>query len=65
MATGWLSFCLNMNNCRMFSFCSNLTCFSIHRRDDPPNGSCLIARNDADSSCEFNFIADNIFGAVL
>lgn len=31
---------------------------------DEPNGDCLIARNDG-KSCEFTFIADNIFGAVL
>lgn len=33
-------------------------------RDDPA-GDCLIARNDANKSCEFTFIADNLFGAIL
>lgn len=32
---------------------------------DEPTGECLIARNDANKNCEFNFIADNIFGAAL
>lgn len=32
---------------------------------DEPDGECLIARNDATKNCEFIFIADNIFGAVL
>lgn len=32
---------------------------------DEPNGECLIARNNADDGCEFTFVADNLFGAVL
>lgn len=32
---------------------------------DESDGECLIARNDATKNCEFIFIADNIFGAVL
>lgn len=33
-------------------------------RDDRDN-NCLIARNDSSKSCEFDFIADNIFVAVI
>lgn len=32
---------------------------------DEPNGDCLIARNDAAKNCEFTFIAENLFGAIL
>lgn len=32
---------------------------------DEPDGECLIARNDSTKNCEFTFVADNIFGAIL
>ncbi|XP_031630182.1 histone PARylation factor 1-like [Contarinia nasturtii] len=32
---------------------------------DEPNGDCLIARNDSEKNCEFTFVADNMFGALL
>lgn len=32
---------------------------------DMPDKNCLIARNDATKNCEFDFVADNIFAAVM
>lgn len=32
---------------------------------DSPNENCLVARNDAQKNCQFDFIADNMFGAVM
>lgn len=32
---------------------------------DSPDKNCLVARNDASKNCEFDFVADNMFGAVL
>lgn len=34
-------------------------------RDDPAHKDALIARNDVSKNCEFSFVADNIFGAVM
>lgn len=33
-------------------------------RDNPDN-NCLIARNDAKKDCQFDFVADNMFGAIM
>lgn len=32
---------------------------------DNPDKNCLIARNDAVKNCEFDFVSDNMFGAVM
>lgn len=32
---------------------------------DNPDKNCLIARNDATKNCEFDFVADNMFAAVM
>lgn len=32
---------------------------------DNPDKNCLVARNDAAKNCEFDFVADNVFGAVM